>query len=153
MKGRPRKIERRVAEELSKYFATIGGREVWRVPVLGPTGPDIDINEYGLVIDVKSRLEVPKGIYFDHAVCFDRFFALPMSDLPKMHDCEPEQIVFRSKIVSDYYDHMDEWTLKKRKDGITALVLHKPGMPVKKAMLIVGIQNMPRLKSWGSPII
>lgn len=59
MKRRPRRVEQKVAEHLTAFFAHLGLPEVKRIPVLGRTGPDIEINEFGLIVDVKSRQSVP----------------------------------------------------------------------------------------------
>ena len=52
-----------MAEHLTAFFNSLGLREVHRIPVLGRTGPDIEINEFGLIIDVKSRLSVPTASF------------------------------------------------------------------------------------------
>jgi hypothetical protein len=52
--------ERRVAEILSEHFVRMGLSPVQRIPVLGKVVPT-SRSTIGLVIDVKSRLEVPKS--------------------------------------------------------------------------------------------
>ena len=63
MKARPRSVENRVANMLNDVFAAMDC-SVQRIPVLGRSGPDISLNELQLVVDVKSRLEVPKALFF-----------------------------------------------------------------------------------------
>ena len=61
MKARPRRAENRVADELNKWFMQQGFSPIQRIPIIGRTGPDYTFNELELVIDEKSRLEVPKS--------------------------------------------------------------------------------------------
>ena len=84
-------MENRVAAYLSALFAGIGLSPVERIPVLGRTGPDLTINELGLVVDVKSRQACPK-MYFCGSVCFDgEYLAVPLSLLPQWtaSSCQP----------------------------------------------------------------
>ena len=143
MKARPRHAENEVARIFTEIFARAEHSPVERIPTTGRTGPDISINEVGLVIDVKSRLEVPKGIFRDHPFTFDGYYAVPLSMFPTLEAVE--QSTFASVIISHYFDHMHEWTMLKRKTGITALVLHRPKMPYGKAMLIINYSNMEEL--------
>lgn len=131
MKSRPRSVEREVAKHLTAFFIPQGYSEVERIPVLGREGPDISINEFGLVVDVKSRLEVPKsymtpGVHGSLYGCHldDIHFDLPASD-------------FVSVIVERWFAHMHEWTVRKYKTGITALVLHRPRVPIGKSVLLI----------------
>jgi len=52
-----------VAKRLTAFFVSINMDPVERLPVIGRTGPDITMNQLGLVVDVKSRLEVPKSVF------------------------------------------------------------------------------------------
>ena len=131
MKARPRSVERKVAEHLTAFFIPQGYSEVERIPVLGRTGPDVSINEFGLVVDVKSRLEVPK-CYMTPAIHGDLY----CSHLDGINFDVPASSA-RSVLVERWFDHMHEWTLAKYKTGITALVLHRPGMPIGKSILVI----------------
>lgn len=137
MKARPRRAERKIAEILSDFFSLYGYSPVERVPVIGRTGPDLQINDFELIVDVKSRLEVPKGVIFDRLVCFGDYFAVPLEMLGELPISEAEPVLFSSVQVDQYYNHMDEWTVKHHPSGITALVLHRPKMPFGKAMFIL----------------
>ncbi len=103
------------------------------------------INELQLVVDVKSRKEVPKGIYFDHLVELDGFLAVPLCQLGEVLYGDPVPAEFRSKIVRDYYAHMDEWRLANFPEGITTLVLHRPKMPIGDSMFIISLKDRSKL--------
>ena len=103
------------------------------------------INELQLVVDVKSRKEVPKGIYFDHLVELDGFLAVPLCQLGEVLYGDPVPAEFRSKIVRDYYSHMDGWRLANFPEGITTLVLHRPKMPIGSSMFIISIKDRSKL--------
>jgi len=138
MKPRPRRVEREVAALLSNFFLFIGYPPVERIPVLGRIGPDISLNELSLVVDVKSRIEVPVGAFFDHVVSYrDLYYAVPLSKLSDLLISEGEVVPFKSKQVDAWYAHMDEWTQNHQPDGISALVLHRPKLPYGRAMLIL----------------
>lgn len=144
MKPRPRHAERSIAEILSDFFSLYGYPPVRRIPVLGRTGPDIEINGFGLVVDVKSRLEVPKGVFFDRLVSFCDYLAVPMEMLGELLISEAEPVQFASVLVDRYYNHMHEWTVENCPSGITAVVLHRPKKPYGKAMLIMKKQDRRR---------
>lgn len=138
MKQRPRRVEREAAKLLSDFFRSIGCSPVERIPVLGRTGPDISLNELGLVVDVKSRLEVPLGAFFDHPVCCQGvYYAVPLDRIADLLISEGDPVPFKSKQVDAWYAHMEAWTLVNQPDGISALILHRPKLPYGKAMLIL----------------
>jgi len=153
MKARPRSVERNVAAFLSRHFVQHNLSPVERIPVLGRTGPDITINEWGLVIDVKSRLEVPRTpftpypvIAFDDEECL---IGARLKDIPLLvEDTLATPIDFSSILVRKWYLHMQEWTLANHPTGIPALVLHRPKMPIGAALLILSQENRRRLITW-----
>ena len=153
MKSRPRRVENRVAAELSHWFTEIGLSPVERIPVLGRTGPDITINELGLVVDVKSRLEVPKSVFGGFVVQFGDLIAAPLRCLPEL--ARPYSLVVprpERKIVADYYAHMKEWVDAKYPSGIAALVLHRPKMPIGKSMLVISSSDRKEFSHrWSTP--
>ena len=152
MKSRPRSVEREVARTLSRFFIQQNLSPVERIPVLGRTGPDLTINELGLVIDVKSRLEVPKTPFTTHPIIsFDdelHFIGARLRDLPLLVAGEPHPIDFSSALIRRWYLHMDEWTRIHYPGGIPALVLHRPKMPIGAALLILSQENRRRLMQW-----
>jgi len=150
LKGRPRSIERKTAEHLTAYFATIGASPIYRVPVIGRTGPDLDVNEVGLVIDVKSRLEIPVK-YMKEAVTSDgELLGVPLWNIDVLLWNTLNDLICQidkpSKIVRDYYWHMEEWTVKNSPGDISAIVLHRPKMPTGKSKLFIHQSNLEKLK-------
>ena len=152
MKARPRAKERRVAEILSKEFVACGYKPVVRIPVLGRTGPDISLNELKFVIDVKSRIEVPKSVYIPLGPAIVHFqpydligfrlnnFAALLTGEIKKFDVFPGE--GQMTVVDKWFRHMDEWTKENEPDGITALVLHHSGihegrMPVGHSTFVI----------------
>ena len=142
MKSRPRRIENRVAEEMSKFYESINMSPVVRIPILGRAGPDISLNELNLAIDVKSRKSCPKLIrpkpgfvsyapdWAWHAVRLDEI------DLLLQRTARLQQIK-RSKMIQDWLDHMDEWSVEQDEHIISGLVIHRPGEQVKAAILVI----------------
>ena len=109
--------------------------------MLGRTGPDISINELGLVIDVKSRLSVPKGYVLPDGFvyAFDGLLAVTLYHMGNLLWCGesgcPEGKP--SVQVQRWFEHMDEWRRDHYEDGITALVLHRPGMPYDQSTFLI----------------
>lgn len=138
MKARPRSVERRVAEELSKLFTPLGMSEVKRLPVTGRTGPDIEINEAGLVVDVKSRKQVPKSSIAvkGEVLEFDNMIGVRLSDLPNLADLIPVSAT-PSVLVTTWLSHMHEWTVQNEPEGISCVIIHRPGMPVGNSTVII----------------
>jgi hypothetical protein len=153
MKSRPRSIERKVADHLNEFFSDVGMSPVMRIPILGRTGPDIEINEANWVIDVKSRKAVPMGTFVlnsEHAVTYaNGMTAFPLESLKTLTDKPGHYFRYPSlkgfKSVRDWYDHMNEWTLEHKPEGINMLVLHKPGMPVGKSSVIISTRDWSKL--------
>jgi hypothetical protein len=143
VKARSRMVEREIAKILTNKFTPFGYQIVERIPTTGRVGPDITINEVGLVVDVKSRLEVPKTIIRNAPFIFDGYYAIPIEQFPSQ--LEPEISKFTSTILSKWYDHMDEWTMRYRPGEITAIVVHRPKMPYGKSMLIIKNTNKEKL--------
>jgi hypothetical protein len=145
MKARPRFVERRVAEELSELFAPIGMTKVERLPVIGRTGPDIAINESELVIDVKSRKCVPTYLLpaAQTLVVVGSLAIFRLEELLNIPTSETTQVP--SKQISDWYAHMDEWTQKHRPNGISAIILHRPRMPIGNCGVVIHYENLRRL--------
>lgn len=141
MKPRPRRVENRVAEELSAFFVQYGLSPVERIPILGREGPDITINELQLVIDVKSRKQIPDcfTISASGSVIFSHFaFGVRLGELELLRK---NYFYYTgshvSKTVARWYNHMDEWRKDKLPDGITALVLHRPGTPILYSTFLI----------------
>ena len=144
MKRRPRRIESEVAKWLSLFSSRFLWDPVQRIPILGRTGPDITINQSKLVIDVKSRKSIP----LSHIVStlnighWGDLCGVRLRDVTSITHHLIEQRP--SVVVERWYNHMDEWTQEYTVDGITALVLHRPGMWVELSTLIIHTKDWRR---------
>ncbi len=142
MKRRPRRIEQQVAEWVSAFSTSKGCRPVARIPVLGRTGPDIKINELGLVIDVKSRQNVPHSAFLekDRIVLFsDGLLAVRLDELADLFDPAREPNLQRVGLATlwSWWAHMDEWRREFCPSGVSTLVVHRPGMPTRCCSVII----------------
>jgi hypothetical protein len=156
MKSAPRRAENAVAKFLTEKSELVGASPIERKPCTGRTGPDVSINELGLIVDVKSRGEVPNCIFYDELVTFGSYIAVPLDKFELLIDGEPREVPVKSKIVDGYFNHMDEWTTDHSPNGITCVILHKSGasgvmrgkakMPYGKSMVIISTQSRRRLK-------
>ena len=143
MKARPRSVERKVAIYLSNMFDKL--TPVERIPVNGRRGPDISINELGLVIDVKSRIEIPKSWTSIPNIGTDgKLIGITLSQLSILHSIDLTNIpkVSSSIIVNNYYKHMDEWTKINMPNGVTTIILHKPNSRISSAIMVVELINL-----------
>lgn len=148
MKGRPRRIENEVAAWITQLSTPKGYAPVERKPVIGRTGPDITINEYGLVIDVKSRISVPKGIFVGplEMIALAGLVGVRLDQLSLLTvPYEPTCIRKPSIVVQRWFDHMDGWRRQYCPEGVTALVLHRPGRHVHTSTLIVSAEERRKL--------
>jgi hypothetical protein len=156
MKARPRAVENRVADAMNEHFKKLTVSPVERIPVLGRTGPDITLNELGIVVDVKSRKEVPSSIFFPmiNVFRFDLFHAVRLQNLdqfwvewdssPQAFP-EPPMLDFASKMIRDYLAHMEEWTHEHAADGVSCVVLHRPEMPIGSSVAVIYSSSRRRL--------
>ena len=150
MKGRPRSVEREVAACLTKLLSDIGRcpEPLVRIPVLGRTGPDITYNSLKLIIDVKSRKAVPACMLAGPGQLigtFDGLLGFRLDELPNFSEhwiLSPAQ---SSKIVMDWLNNMEEWTRANEPDGISAIVLHRPRMPISHSTVIISSSNRSKL--------
>jgi hypothetical protein len=124
---------------LSAVFVALGHAPVERQPVIGRTGPDLTLNAVGLVVDVKSRLEVPKTyiggcprLHGELIVFPLKLLGLPIEPLPCYH---------RSLLVERYWEHMDAWRRQKMPAGVTAVVLHRPALRFSAAQLVIHVDQ------------
>ena len=140
MKARPRRVENQVADYLSAFFVGHGHDPVERIPILGRTGPDLTINSVGLVVDVKSRKSIPKcfTVPAQEVNYTGRYFICRLSSIERMAtNIDDNWYDIKSKMVDDWYDHMDEWTKDNQPNGITALVLHRTGSLIVNSTLVL----------------
>jgi hypothetical protein len=138
---------------MNVHFVRLGMTPVERIPVLGRTGPDLSINELKLVVDVKSRIEVPKALFFPLTVpfTFDHMTAVRLTNLYELweenfDDCfRSSPLAYSSKTVRDYLEHMEEWTAENCKDGVSCIVLHRPELPIGSCVAIIHSRSRRRL--------
>ena len=143
MKSRPRYAENRIAKELTDIL----GAPFERIPVLGRTGPDLTVNSTQLVIDVKSRKSCPKT-YFCKGMIHKttHHCSVALSDLQNFAEL-PAMSRHYSIIVGRWLDHMHAWTIENVPNGITALIIHRPGMPYGESRLIFYHSDIGNLMS------
>ena len=149
MKARPRRIEREAASHLSVFFQSLCLPAVERIPVLGRTGPDIEINQYELVVDVKSRLSVPMGMevrrgYVSYGQ--GKWIGTRLDEISLIPTTPVGQYLYVQSFVSTqrWLDHMDKWTQAEMPDGITSLILHRPGMAMKDATFLIKCEHLEK---------
>jgi hypothetical protein len=148
MKQRPRRVERKIAEIISAFSSLYGYSEVRRIPVLGREGPDIETNELGLVIDVKSRLEVPKLFVLSPGefIAYPKsLIAVRLDEMELLSTSKPNLKRMGSVTVQRWFDHMHAWKIENQPDGITALVLHRPGQEWAASALVINSNERNKL--------
>ena len=131
-----------VANRLTAFFVNVNLGPVERLPVIGRTGPDITMNQLGLVVDVKSRLEVPKSVFEvepGRVMRMQNYNIMRLADLDLLLEYDlPFQVNHKySKMVRRWFVHMNRWRCANQPNGFTALVLHKPRMKYDDAVLVV----------------
>lgn len=131
-------VEVKVAARLSEIFSDIGHAPVVRIPLLGRTGPDITYNDIQLIVDVKSRNEVPKSSLAvkGQALAMGNMLGFRLRDLLEL-DRLTSLTAEPSILVSAWLSHMHEWKVKHLPTGITCVVLHRPKMPVGDSTIII----------------
>ncbi len=138
MKAVPRMAERKVAEILSEFYMSLGCRPVKRIPVLGKTGPDIELNEFNFAVDVKSRISIPASLLAKSGelIVAPGMIGFRISDVGKLEALR-RQDVRSSVTVKRWLDHQHEWTTKNTQDGISAIALRRPGMRMDATTIII----------------
>jgi hypothetical protein len=133
-----KRVEVRVAEILSEIFSDAGKEPVERIPLLGRTGPDISYNQVELIVDVKSRHEVPKSSLAvkGQALLLGDMLGFQLEDLPNLAGLSPFTAT-PSRLVSGWMSHMHEWKEENCPTGITCVILHRPNMPVGESTVII----------------
>jgi len=149
MKRRPRRIENRIAAILNDTLYTpLGLAPVERIPILGRTGPDITINQFGLAIDAKSRKSVPLSyLLTPEEIC--TFSAPGQPDQLGFRLCDIARVLNgdhsafnttsqkQSVTVTGWLNHMSAWALDNPLKPTPMLVLHQPGLDVKNSTVLI----------------
>ena len=148
MKAIPRKAEREIALVFSRFFSDIGMSPVERIPILGRTGPDITINEANLVIDVKSRKSVPVKMTAASGFIYhvDGVSYFQLNELLNLSGLESVYPSFSSITTVSWLNHMQEWTKEECPEGISMIVMRKPGTPYPKSTVIIYSSDLRRLQ-------
>ncbi len=156
MKARPRRVENRVAEEMTKWSAKRGDHWVFeRRPAMGRTGPDIEFpNPYKFVIDVKSRKSISDKPF--HITNKDRdikwyvsngdqggWYICRLDHMEAMFMTDWESAKWHSKTVDEWLAHMHVWAVNH--GGIAMLVLHKPWKPVGSGVIVINSHDWLRV--------
>ncbi|MGD8405302.1 MAG: hypothetical protein PVJ21_16700 [Anaerolineales bacterium] len=137
-----KRVEEKIASKLTEIFSDVGKEAVERIPILGRTGPDISYNEVKLIVDVKSRKEVPKSSIAvkGKVLHFGDMLGFRLADLPDLDRLTPRTAA-PSTLVTHWLSHMHEWTARYEPDGISCVILHRPGMPVGNSTVIIHSQE------------
>jgi hypothetical protein len=102
-----------------------------------------------LVVDVKSRIEVPKALFFPliGPFRFDGMVGVRVKNLCSFWDDEhpAASLDYSSKTVRDYLAHMEEWTKENCPDGVSCIVLHRPELPIGSSVAIIQSHSRRRL--------
>lgn len=144
-------VERAIAAELNKQLSDVGKfSPIERIPLLGREGPDLTINETGLVINVKSREKIHKRLIpgpFQILFCGD-LVIFPLSEISCFYTALMDPIpVDRSRMLEDWYALMDKWTKERQPDKcISAIILHRPRMPYGDAGVAIHFNDLRRLQ-------
>lgn len=149
MKARPRHVEREVAAffEKLRLEAALPAPKIERIPVLGRTGPDLTFpNAFNLAIDVKSRLAVPKTLWPSSLYLHGNHFLTIELGARWNSNNAMRPGPHEHWSVRNWLDHMAEWT--DEHGGFPALVLHRPGMPFERALLVMLESNFTGWRLW-----
>ena len=143
-------VERGAAAALNLVLSDVGKfTQVERVPVNGREGPDLTINELGLVVNVKSRQKIHPRLLpepFQLLSCGD-LVILRLVDLPCVNAFLVDPVsVDRSKMLLDWYEKMDKWRQAHHPKGISAIFLHRPRLPYGNMGVAIHFDNLRRLK-------
>jgi hypothetical protein len=151
-RDRWKRVERNVAAALNEVLSDAGDfTPVERIPLLGREGPDLTVNETGLVINVKSRAEIPgrlfpkqnELLFIGALVCFRLDTMVPMTGKQLVRaDWMPAK---PWKRLNDWWLWMDKWTKQNHREGITSIIIHRPRMPIGHAGVVIHQNDLRRL--------
>lgn len=147
-------VERFIAAEFNTVLSGIGNYSlIERIPLLGREGPDLTVNELGLVINVKSRSNIPARLFpkKDQTMFIGDYLVFRLAELPKaaskfpFTEMFPEDATPSWKQLADWYELMNKWTKEFKPEGITSIVIHRPRMPYGHAGVVIKISDLGRL--------
>lgn len=145
-----KRVERMAAQELNNRLSGVGKfTPIERIPVNGREGPDLTINETGLVINVKSRQKIHPRLLpepFQLLFCGD-LVIFRLEDITCVNTFLMEPVpVDASKMLLDWYEKMDSWRKQHHPGGISAIFLHRPQMPYGNMGVAIHFDNLRRLQ-------
>lgn len=156
LKARPRRVENRIAEELTKWSAKHGDHWVFkRWPAMGRTGPDIRFpNPYRFVVDVKSRKSISDKPWLITNLNREVKWWVRDEEMGGWYMCRLDQFdaMFRmnwlpykwhSVVVDGWLEHMREWA--NEHSGIGIIILHKPKKPIGSSIVLIKTDDWLRL--------
>jgi hypothetical protein len=140
-------VERFVAAEFNTVLSGVGNYSpIERIPLLGREGPDLTVNEVGLVINVKSRSNIPARLFPKTGTMFiGDLIVFRLEELAALKETFPNEATKPWKQLTDWYELMDKWTKEFKPDGITSIVIHRPRMPYGHCGVIIKIPDLGRL--------
>jgi hypothetical protein len=142
-------VERKTAAKLTEILSGVGNfTPVERIPLLGREGPDLTVNESGLVVNVKSReriltrLMAPAGRLIYIGTEFVGF------RLDHLHECNRLDYCATTPwpMLTEWYCHMDKWTKQFQSEGISSIFLHRPRMPIGLTTVVIHHHDLRRLQ-------
>jgi hypothetical protein len=169
-------VERGVAAELNQVLSGIGNYSpIERIPLLGRDGPDLTMNESGLVINVKSRQAILDRLFPKerHIITIGgAYICFRLKDLPAIiakQGCFHYDYTDEWVQLSAWYATMNLWTEGIRNgmstttimrhsqmpvkawtnafksNCISAIILHRPRMPYGNCGVVIHYENLRRL--------
>ena len=153
-------VERKVAAKLNEVLSDVGNfSPIERIPLLGREGPDLTVNETGLVINVKSRKAIPDFLFpkAKEVLYLDGLVAFQLNDLPEVFYDKPWRFLFNPSFcvraahrtwgqLGRWFDHMNKWTKAEKPDGISSIFIHRPRMPIGKVGVVIHFTDTRRLQ-------
>ena len=142
-------VERSTAAYLTRILSdTRNMSPVERIPLLGREGPDLTINETLLVINVKSRKRIPVRLMAPAKTLLwsGDLVGFRLDHLLEFTSCDMgTKITDPWKQLDEWYAHMDQWTRQFQADGISAIFLHRPRMPIGLTTVVIHHNDFRRL--------
>ena len=144
-------VERKVADMLNKQFSDIGNfTAIERIPLLGREGPDLTVNESGLVINVKSRLEISRSLFpkpSEMLFCGD-LVIFRLAEIGCLYSALMDPTpVDSSRMLTDWWELMEKWRKHNEPErGVSAIILHRPRLPYGDAAVAIHFNDLRRLQ-------
>ena len=143
--------ERTIAALLNQTLSDIGNfKPIERIPLLGRDGPDLTVNESGLVINVKSRLEISRNLFPKSSQVFisGGLLIFRLDEIGCLYSAEMDPLpIDSSKMLTDWWEWMEKWTKENEPErGISAIILHRPRLPYGDVAVVIHYNDLRRLQ-------